>query len=515
MNIRTLRTVLLIQAIEESDRGGEVIPLADRADATRSAARNGRGGLPPSPRSVSTGVALSRDSETFLADRARILLARVRSRSPAVDRVLAVAHGLTWLGRAVLVVALVLGLSMSALDGSRRINILSFPLLGLIAWNLFVYAVLIAARLKSRPAGRRPGFWSGHVYESWVGGRIDSLLRQSTRFNVPLAAGLRRFTSEWAEIVHPLLIERATRLMHVAAAVLAVGLVPGLYVRGIALRYEAGWESTFLGPASVHALLVVLYGPAAAISGLGLPSSADLTALRWTGVAGGGEAATWIHLIALTAALYIVVPRLILASVSGLRLWRRSREAVVPPSLLGYGRTLLLGAAGGTVRETASATPYAYEPSPESLAGLKTLLAATLGGTLEVENQASIRYGEEEPGLRSLLAGAPDWRVLLMTLASTPEAENHGQVIRGLRDSLKSTPLLIVVDTGPFAARMQGDASFSQRLQERRKLWTQFVAGYGLQACVVDLTQVPVGSESESAAVEAARTALWSAHEQA
>jgi len=39
MHQRSLRTVLLIQAIEETDRLGEVIPLADRADASRAVVR--------------------------------------------------------------------------------------------------------------------------------------------------------------------------------------------------------------------------------------------------------------------------------------------------------------------------------------------------------------------------------------------------------------------------------------------------------------------------------------------
>src|SRR5882757_7751827 len=39
MHQRSLRTVLLIQAIEETDRAGEVIPLADRADASRAVVR--------------------------------------------------------------------------------------------------------------------------------------------------------------------------------------------------------------------------------------------------------------------------------------------------------------------------------------------------------------------------------------------------------------------------------------------------------------------------------------------
>ena len=39
MHQRALRTVLLIQAIEETDRTGEVIPLADRAAASREVLR--------------------------------------------------------------------------------------------------------------------------------------------------------------------------------------------------------------------------------------------------------------------------------------------------------------------------------------------------------------------------------------------------------------------------------------------------------------------------------------------
>src|SRR6185437_9947129 len=172
-------------------------------------------------------------------------------------------------------------------------------------------------------------FWSGRVYERWIGRRVDSLLHQSTRFNAPLATALRRFTSEWT----------------------AVGLILGLYLRGLVFRYEAGWESTFLSASAVHALAVLFYGPAAALSGIGVPPADALAALRWTGSAGGAEAASWIHLIALTAALYIVAPRAILAVLSRYKLWRLSRRAPLPASLLGHARTLLVGASGGVVLE--------------------------------------------------------------------------------------------------------------------------------------------------------------------
>ena len=513
MNIRTLRTVLLIQAIEESDRGGDVLPLADRAEATREAVRSA-----PEGRAIQPGIGLARAEENLLALRAERLLARVRLRSPAVDYVLAVAGGLTWLGRAALVLALIVGLSLSTLDGSRRINILAFPLIGLIAWNFFIYGLLIAARVKRRGAMPARTLWSGRFYERWIWARIDGLLKQSTRFNAPLATALRRFTSEWVQVEHPLLLERAQRLMHCAAALVAAGLIAGLYIRGLVLRYEAGWESTFLSPKSVHALLAVLYGPGALLSGIGLPSISGVNALRWTGVSGGGEAASWIHLIALTALLYIIMPRLILACMSGFNLWHLSRNPPLPAAFIGYARAVLAGTAGSTRRESVSVTCFAYEPSPAAIAGLQTLLATTLSAIIKVEMRASVRYGEEDAFRATLTtsgADATDWNVLLMTAASTPEVENHGAVISALRDSLarksQPLPLLVVIDTGPYGARMQGDATFEQRLRERRNLWSEFVAGYGLSACLVDLSCITPESPAAAEAQELARASLWSA----
>jgi Protein of unknown function (DUF2868) len=524
MHQRALRTVLLIQVIEETDRTGEVIPLADRADASRTVVRESPklsgARLREVPSSTTQAEAqasalLTRESETFLVRRAEYLLDRLRTRSPAVAHILALAGGVTWLGRIVLVLAFAAGISLSALDGSRRINILAFPLIGLILWNVLVYVLLLVTWIRHR--GRTAeGFWSGTMYGRWIAGRIESLMRHSTRFNVPLSTGLRRFAAEWGSLSQPIVMLRAKRLLHLAAALLAIGLIVGLYVRGVVLRYEAGWESTFLGPGGAHALLSQLYGPASALSGIPID---DLPELRWTATGGGGNAAPWIHLIAITAALYIVIPRLLLAVAASFGLWRFSRRPPVPVSLLGYARTLLMGVGTGTVAETASVVPYAYEPKAPSVGGLESLLPATLGGNLKVEVQDPIRYGEEETVTTRLGKTAARWHVILMTLASTPEAENHGAFLAKWRDWLAknatSTPLLILIDEGPYAARMRGEAAFEQRVQERRKLWREFVAGYGLRAGFADLIQIKPGAASEINARDEARAALWTAGERA
>ena len=82
-----------------------------------------------------------------------------------------------------------------------------------------------------------------------------------------------------------------------------------------------------------------------------------------------------------------------------------------------------------------------------------------------MEVHASVRYGDEDGLLRNLgdRGGAiADILVLLFSLAATPEDENHGTVIAGVRDWLerarRHTQMLVLVDEGPYLARMERSA---------------------------------------------------------
>jgi Protein of unknown function (DUF2868) len=346
MQERALRKVLLVQAIEETDRSGEVLPNPSRIEATRAVIGN-------SPPAVETQAEapLSSATEWFLIRRAEILLRSLLSRSPGIAHVLAVAGGVTPLDRGTLVLAFVAGMALSMLDGGRSINIFAPPLVGLIAWNLLIYILLFAGTRGKRTGGKPATSWFGSFYASRVRNRIDALLGHSTRFNAPLAPGLRRFAGDWWDIAQPLFRVRARRLLHMAAALTALGLVAGYYIRGFVLRSGAGWSgNSFIGPETAHALLVVLYGPASVVSGIPIPSAEAIGASRWTAASvGAGDAAAWLHLIAWTAALYIVLPRLLAALLSTLALWKVSRQLQLPPGLSGYVRTLLASARDGTV----------------------------------------------------------------------------------------------------------------------------------------------------------------------
>jgi hypothetical protein len=136
MQENALTSVLLIKAVEETDRAGTLIPPADRAAATRETTR-GAGGSAVTDRGLA-GARLSEEAQRLLTRRAELLRRQLVVRYPFVDTLLGLARGPAWAGWLLIGLALTLGAALSTLDGSQRINILAFPLLGLVLWNLVV-----------------------------------------------------------------------------------------------------------------------------------------------------------------------------------------------------------------------------------------------------------------------------------------------------------------------------------------------------------------------------------------
>lgn len=502
-----LRSVLLVKSIEEADRAGTLIPTADRAAATREASRGARSGG-----SVQTGeAALPGAAQRMLAARADVLRARVVARHPFVDTVLGLARGPIWAGWLLVVASLLIGFALSALDGARRINILAFPLAGLTAWNLLVYAAVLIGWLRAAGgASRRP--WLSALLARLGPGRLRRLVARSATFDAQLAEALGRFVEEWFHAAHPLLLARATRLFHVCAATVGIGLIAGLYLRGIAFDYHAGWESTFLDAHQVHAVLSTAYAPASALTGIAVPDAPQLESIRFQGGTGGERAARWIHLIASTALLFIVLPRLALAALATLSVWRWSLRAPLPPALVPYFRMAFSGVDGVVGRGIVAVVPYAYEPAPEAIARLRTLLPAALGEGLAVDPRPAVPYGDEDDFVANLAdrGGAiADTLVLLLNLAATPEDENHGRVVAGVRDWLERVrphaQLLVVLDEAPYRARMASQGGAADRVAQRRATWQSFVADRGIDACFVDLSSEDATAET----VERVRDALW------
>jgi len=496
-----LRTILLVKNVEEQDPDGSVLPLAEREAATRDALRRHPAG--------------SDDREghawQVLATRADALRAKLAERHPVVTRAVSLESQLAGVGGLVLLAAFGLGLALSLFDGRVRIEILAFPLLGVVLWNLLVYAVLAVSSLRRRPAPSAgstavlPGWalWPAR----WTRQRAAKLIRQSSFYHRPLSAALRRFSDEWWPIAQPLLVWQGKRLFHFGSAAVALGLIAGFYLRGIALEYRAGWESTFLGATQVRALLGLIYGPASVLTGIELPADdAAVASLHWRNGQGGGPAAPWIHLMTATAILYVVVPRMLLALTATLRLTRASEQLAAPESLLPYARRTLGASDAALPAQTARLTCFAYQPAAPSEQGVQRVLRAAFGADTRIEFAPAVAYGDEERFSTSGSGTASDLEILLFSLAATPEVENHGAILHLARDrwsrSKARSRWLVLVDEAPFLAHFGDDASLAARVEQRRSAWRDFVRAHGFEACTLDLGSIPIRSEVPQAIVD-------------
>jgi hypothetical protein len=491
-----LRKVLLVRAVEEAEGTARLIPEAERRSATREAARNT--GDPPNGDAAREGGALTRRAQAMLAARAELLIEPVLRDHRFVDSVLRLAGGSATAGWLLVLTSVVLGGALSVLDGTRRIDILSRPLLALVLWNLLVYALVIATAAGAT-AGRRANrpVRRALAAES-VLRRVRRMVARSARYDTALARALESFVRQWTEVAKPLLVARATRLFHLCAAAAGLGFIGALYLRGLTVDYSAGWESTLLDAERVRTFVSVFYGPASALSGIALPDAPHLEAIRWADGAGGERADYWIHLLAASVAIYVVAPRLVLAFAGTLAVWRHALNIPLPQGLAAYfARTFGEGQAGGL--RVVTVAPYGYEPAGDAPARLSQRLRSALGEGVAIDCIAAVRYGDEDGLLRDARQARDGVALaLLVNLAATPEEENHGAAIGRLQARLAHNTSgggLVLVDEGPYAARMQALGGAAERMNERRRTWKAFVERHGAQPCFINLADDPPAPE--------------------
>ena len=455
--------------------------------------------------------------ERYLSTRADAGLQLLLPREPAGARLLRASGASRWPGLLLVAAAAVLGLATPALGESQRLNLLAPPLLGLIGWNLLVYGLLVGmalarwarpAQAASRDAGGtgNAGGWAALrgwlVVPGWAragaalglrhlgggetmahplgghpgaaqagdaaaaGSPAPAATADSAGRQAATRAALARFTQRWAALAAPLWSARAAAWLHAAAAALVAGVLASMYLRGLALEFRAGWDSTFLSPAAVHTLLQAWLGPASALSGIALPGVEELARLRFS--QGPGEnAARWIHLHALTAAGLVLVPRLLLAAAAGLRARRMAAHFPLPLDDA-YSLRLLRSHRGQPL--PLRVQPFGYRPPAASVEGLDRVLRHSFGEQAQPQWAPPLQEADE-------LAGAAP-ALLLFTLAATPERETHGAAAAAWPEAR------LLVDTAGFAQRFGAD-----RARQRREAWLKILAGLGRTPVFIDLQQ--------------------------
>ena len=469
MNEDSARAVTLLQAFETAQPPSPNWSDDDRAWATRLA-------LHDAPANAAN----------FIQRRAHHAMQRLAPREPAAAKWLARRlWQWRWVGVAALV-AWLLGVLADSIGSGQRINLLAPPLWAVLAWNAVVYGLLLGhalAHALRRPT--RPGALLRLVQRMLRSGRRLPGLGSVSASASGSARALQHFAALWLARSAPLSAARATTLLHAAAAALALGLITGLYLRGLVLDYRAAWESTFLSADTAHAALAVVLAPAAALSGLALPDAAAFEALRAVhgGGAAGASAAPWIHLLALTLALFVVLPRGVLALAGALRAQWLARRFALPLGDPYFQR--LARQQQGDVAQVA-VLPYASTPGAQAALGLQALLTPALGDGMQMRVLPTTAFGaEDELPAAAALASGTTLAIALFDLSATPESESQGRFAQQLAACAPAgAATILLVDEAGFRARFGAD---SARLAQRRDVWRVFGEGLGTLPVFADL----------------------------
>lgn len=491
----------------------------------------------------------------WLAARARHAVQRIVPRRASLAQAYRQrAFAARGLGLAVLG-GFVLGLATDLLGAGQQLQLLATPLWVVVGWNLAVYLWLAVAAARSAPAGglRRiveralgGGKAARDRLADFVAGADRNAETSGTARTVGMAGSTRgpeqRFLALWTAAAAPLMASRAAVLLHVAAAMLALGLLAGMYLRALGFDYRVGWQSTLLTPLQVHGLLAALLAPASALTGIAVPGVDAVAALR-TDAAGapltGGAPAPaaalpWLHLWAATLGWAVLVPRLMLALHAA---WcERLRARRVPwPLADAYSRRVLDSRRNGVAaRAVVIVLPHGMAPAPAAVLALRTVLADGEAQAAHLQVAAPTAYGDEEQAAQRLAtavpaaaAAAPSWPaapssparpapaqawslppacLAWFDLAATPEPQVQGRFVAELRPAVRG-PFALLVDESGYRLRL---GAASPRLAERRRAWQALADEAGVGLASIDLLAAGAGPAQAKAALGVIEAA-WAA----
>ena len=472
MNEQIARDVVLVRAVESADTERAIFTHEDRTHASRAARELARWRA-SERRQAAT-------AESFIGQRAALLAETLPRRAPTIARAASAFDWPAWIGIAMPGLAFVLGALVEHIADRQHVNIVAFPLLAIVIWNVVIY-LLFMLRVVMRASGIEPEL---RGLRRWLAAGSQRGVRNLTG---TAATAVSAFVPQWSALVAPLMAARAARVLHVAAALFALGAVAGLYVRGLVFEYRAGWESTFLDASAVHALLSFFLSPAAQLIGVPFPSVDQIAALRFTsGAPGNANAALWIHLYAVTVGAIVIVPRLALALIARWQEKRRSQRFAFDMSEP-YFRRLAGSFTAGTAR--LRVIPYSYTVDEAALNGLRAVAVRLLGDDAEVTLHPTITFGAESAISQTLTTDPQVTLTLaLFSLAATPENENHGAFLKALRSTPSTRRLAVLIDESGYRRRLGTQAGAEERLEERRSAWRYFCRALELDAAFADLS---------------------------
>jgi hypothetical protein len=313
MDEQTARRVLLAQAIETVDTQGGLLSEVEREQIDRQARHDA--GIAGEERQTIA-------PEHFIDLRAQRVLATAQRRNPALAAMQEPGSLSGWLTVGTPLAALVMGVLTDVIANPHRVDLVSLPLLGIVAWNLAIYLVLIGGWLLTSRGGHRP-LLAG--LGRWTDGPRAAFRRRRGNLTSQVAA---LFHLRWYQLTEALHVQRCKRVLHLSAAAWAVGVALSLLTRGLVVEYRVGWESTLLDAGQVHAILSFLRLPALLVFPFQPFTVQEVAQLQFT-QGGGVASARWVYMYVALLLVLVVVPRVLLAAAAYAREQMLARKVPV------------------------------------------------------------------------------------------------------------------------------------------------------------------------------------------
>lgn len=307
------RSIVLAQAIETTDTQGKLLGPQASVAIDRQSRHAARGATGPRAQQL----------QNMLAQRAVQVIEAVRPVQPALAALAEPPAWQRWLAAGLPLATFLLGALTDRISDPHRVDLLSQPLLAIVAWNIVVYAILLArwAAGLGQARAASPAPWTERLLR-WADGLGRRRNARNLRSDVTAF-----FMLHWHAATAALAQQRVARVLHLAAAGWAAGVAASLLARGLFVQYRVGWESTWLSAEQVHAVLGLLFLPAVALFGFAPLTLQEVAALQVQATGGHAPERRWVLMVAALLLVMVIVPRLVLAA------WAHWRERRLAPAV--------------------------------------------------------------------------------------------------------------------------------------------------------------------------------------
>lgn len=398
---------------------------------------------------------------SFLVARARIVEKMIVAKNPSVKPISIGFTPPAWINGALIGCAFVLGLLTDQLASeSSRINLLSLPFFGVLLWNILVYVMLFISTLRHK------------AVKDFLGLRSALAIVEKT-----ITTKHFRLATSVTSILQPYVMHFVARAFHFAAFAFVLGMIASVLLRGVGTAYTVGWESTWFAnnPEVVYQIIALTYGIFTNFLGP-MPNILDVANLRFDRLAVNAtdvSAGLWLMRMIFMLAMFVAVPRLLLALKHSLQITKLKKDFPLDLSERYFNDILR---AWRSEEVTLEVLVSEHSDSPQNIESVYRF-AEELGFNLsEVKTHHWNPETDEIP--LSLIAHGPSQQVwALMNATTTPEIEVQGEALRQVKEKLEKAHFVVLVDMSSYMVRF-GD--FGDRIESRKELWKNFCKDVGV-----------------------------------